>query len=124
MASGWNLWVWLPCIGVVSGCCCIKRATREYNTYITFTLTFNYYYFPPGNRPAHAHIKGGWPGPDTITMAGTFKRKNSQARMPEHFACAIARLRRTTVSYTSQHMLTTRGIYTCTVLCVRYGWIR
>ena len=19
MASGWNLWVWLPCIGVVSG---------------------------------------------------------------------------------------------------------
>ena len=21
MASGWNLWVWLPCIGVVSGCC-------------------------------------------------------------------------------------------------------
>ena len=22
MASGWNLWVWLPCIGVVSGWCC------------------------------------------------------------------------------------------------------
>ena len=22
MASGWNLWVWLQCIGVVSGCCC------------------------------------------------------------------------------------------------------
>ena len=22
MASGWNLWVWLPCIGVVSVCCC------------------------------------------------------------------------------------------------------
>ena len=22
MASGWNLWVWLECIGVVSGCCC------------------------------------------------------------------------------------------------------
>ena len=21
MASGWNLWVWLQCIGVVSGCC-------------------------------------------------------------------------------------------------------
>ena len=20
MASGWNLWIWLPCIGVVSGC--------------------------------------------------------------------------------------------------------
>ena len=24
VASGWNLWVWLTCIGVVSGCCCIK----------------------------------------------------------------------------------------------------
>ena len=22
MASVWNLWVWLECIGVVSGCCC------------------------------------------------------------------------------------------------------
>ena len=22
MASEWNLWVWLECIGVVSGCCC------------------------------------------------------------------------------------------------------
>ena len=22
MASGWNLWVWLQCIGVASGCCC------------------------------------------------------------------------------------------------------
>ena len=22
VASGWNQWVWLPCIGVVSGCCC------------------------------------------------------------------------------------------------------
>ena len=20
--SGWNLWVWLECIGVISGCCC------------------------------------------------------------------------------------------------------
>ena len=22
MASGWNLWVWLECIGIVSGRCC------------------------------------------------------------------------------------------------------
>ena len=22
VASGWNLWVWLECIGVVSECCC------------------------------------------------------------------------------------------------------
>ena len=21
VASGWNLWLWLECIGVVSGCC-------------------------------------------------------------------------------------------------------
>ena len=25
MASGWDLWVWLLCIGVVSVCCCIKE---------------------------------------------------------------------------------------------------
>ena len=22
MASGWNLWAWLQCIGVASRCCC------------------------------------------------------------------------------------------------------
>ena len=22
VASEWNLWAWLECIGVVSGCCC------------------------------------------------------------------------------------------------------
>ena len=22
MASGWDLWVWLECVGVVSGWCC------------------------------------------------------------------------------------------------------
>ena len=31
MASGWNLWVWLPCIGVVSGCCC-KEVYRYFPT--------------------------------------------------------------------------------------------
>ena len=87
-----------------------KRACREYNTYITYAHTFNYYYFPPGSRPAHAHIKGGWPGPNTIHNGRAHsKKKKSQARMPEPFACAIARLRKTTVSYTAQHMLTTRG---------------
>ena len=25
MASGWNLWVCLKCIGVASGCCCVRR---------------------------------------------------------------------------------------------------
>ena len=34
VASGWNLWVWLLCIGVVSGCCCIKEVYRyPHNNY-------------------------------------------------------------------------------------------
>ena len=28
MASGWNLWVWLQCIGVASGCCCKEVCSR------------------------------------------------------------------------------------------------
>ena len=40
MASGWNLWVWLPCIGVVSGCCC-----KEVYTYIDIlTIIINFPY--------------------------------------------------------------------------------
>ena len=31
MASGWNLWVWLQCIGVVSGCCCKKVYRYPHN---------------------------------------------------------------------------------------------
>ena len=34
MASGWNLWVWLECIGVVSGCCC--REVYRYPHNITY----------------------------------------------------------------------------------------
>ena len=38
MASGWNLWVWLECIGVVSGCCC-----KEVYIYILIIIiTFPY----------------------------------------------------------------------------------
>ena len=33
MASGWNLWVWLPCIGVVSGCCCKEVYRDPHNNY-------------------------------------------------------------------------------------------
>ena len=36
MASGWNLWVWLECIGVVSGCCCKEVYRYPHNNYITF----------------------------------------------------------------------------------------
>ena len=38
MASGWTLWVWLECIGVVSGCCC-----KEVHVY---RYPHNNYYFP------------------------------------------------------------------------------
>ena len=34
MASGWNLWVWLQCIGVVSGCCCKEVYRYPHNNYL------------------------------------------------------------------------------------------
>ena len=33
MASGWNLWVWLECIGVISGCCCKEVYRYPHNNY-------------------------------------------------------------------------------------------
>ena len=33
MASGWNLWVCLECIGVVSGCCCKEVYRYPHNNY-------------------------------------------------------------------------------------------
>ena len=44
MASGWNLWVWLECIGVVSWCCCKEvyrfphNITYPYSTCISSFL--------------------------------------------------------------------------------------
>ena len=38
MASGWNLWVWLSCIGVVSGCCC--KEVYRYFPYSTCISSF------------------------------------------------------------------------------------
>ena len=32
-ASGWNLWVWLPCICVVSGWCCKEVYRYPHNYY-------------------------------------------------------------------------------------------
>ena len=50
MASRWNLWVWLECIGVVSGCC--KEAYRvphnisyPYSTCISSFLQPHPYFF-------------------------------------------------------------------------------
>ena len=38
MASGWNLWVWLECIGVVSECCCKEVYNFPYSTFISSFL--------------------------------------------------------------------------------------
>ena len=37
MASGWNLWVWLQCIGVASRCCC-----KEVYRYPQIIINFPY----------------------------------------------------------------------------------
>ena len=44
MASGWNLWVWLECIGVVSGYCC-KEIFRfpHITTYPYFTCISSFF---------------------------------------------------------------------------------
>ena len=33
MASEWNLWVWLQCIGVASGCCCKEVYRYPHNNF-------------------------------------------------------------------------------------------
>ena len=40
MGSGWNLWVWLECIGVVSGCSC--EEVRIYNDSFPHNITYLY----------------------------------------------------------------------------------
>ena len=40
MASRWNLWVWLDCIGVVSGCCCKEVYRYPHNNYYFPYSTF------------------------------------------------------------------------------------
>ena len=36
--AGWNLWVWLQCIGMVSGCCC----KEVYVDILTMIINFPY----------------------------------------------------------------------------------
>ena len=51
MTSRWNLWVWLECIGVVSGCCCKEayrfphNITYPYSTCISSFLQQHPYFF-------------------------------------------------------------------------------
>ena len=40
MASRWNLWIWLPCIGMVSGCCC--KEVYNYIDILTIIINFPY----------------------------------------------------------------------------------
>ena len=42
MASRWNLWVWLECIGVVSKCCC--KEVYNYIDILIIIITFPYIY--------------------------------------------------------------------------------
>ena len=42
VASGWNLWVWLECIGVVSGCCCKEVYYRYPHNNYKFSLLHLY----------------------------------------------------------------------------------
>ena len=41
MASGWNLWVWLQCIGVASRCCYVIRRYR-YIDILIIIINFPY----------------------------------------------------------------------------------
>ena len=40
VASGWKLWVWLECIGVVSGCCYLE--VYNYIDILIIIITFPY----------------------------------------------------------------------------------
>ena len=40
MASGWNLWVWLQCIGVASRCC--YKEVYRYTHIIILIINFPY----------------------------------------------------------------------------------
>ena len=40
MVSGWNLWVWLQCIGVASRCCC--KEVQWYIDILIIIINFPY----------------------------------------------------------------------------------
>ena len=39
VASGWNLWVWVPCIGVVNGCC-----SKEVYRYFPYSICISSFF--------------------------------------------------------------------------------
>ena len=42
MASGWNLWVWLECISVVSGCCCKEVYGYPHRAFVVLADVIHY----------------------------------------------------------------------------------
>ena len=44
MASGWNLWVWLQCIGVASGCCCKEVYRYPHNYYFPYSTCISSFF--------------------------------------------------------------------------------
>ena len=59
MAIGWNLWVWLQCIGVVSGCC--RKGVHVYryphNNYLFSLLHLYSLFFWQQHPYFFVHIK-------------------------------------------------------------------
>ena len=41
MASGWNQWVWLECIGVGKGCCCKEVYRFPHNITYLYSTCFS-----------------------------------------------------------------------------------
>ena len=56
MASGWNLWIWLPCIGVVSGCCCKEVYRYPHNNISDFPYSTCIRSFFGSNIPTSVFI--------------------------------------------------------------------
>ena len=76
-------------------------------------------------HPAHAHIKGGWPGPDTIHNGGHIQNKKLSGTNARAFRMRYSAFTENNgILHLSAHADDQRYIYTYTVLCVRYGWIR
>ena len=68
MTSGWNLWVWLECIGVVSGWCCKEVPYSSkfswHNIFVIFVINPSFTKFFPRKSPTKiigccVHVVGG-----------------------------------------------------------------
>ena len=91
---------------------------------ITYASMLNYYYFPPGSRPAHAHIKGGWPAPYTIHNGGHIQIKKLSGTNARAFRMRYSAFTENNgILHLSAHADDQRYIYV-EVLCVRTVAVR